>query len=383
MGIIRQKNKDGSGRAVEEYVVVAEAINIYSGLRIQKKKRGVSSLPKAERIYRELWHQCRNEKPAGLSIKTWSELTSKYLESVYKNIRSASNPSGFSPQVAKTKASHLKHTLPLGSSYLPVMTQQFWMEWLDLCESQGFTRSMTVHIQKEVKAAFTFAFQVGAVPTNQLAGMKLRKLNQKGKDAFTHEEANKLLQEAKNREHKFYYIWLLSLTLGVRRSELAGLKWTDLDLNLRLASLSRQNIPKEGIVENLKGKRARKVAIPDYVIPELKALKLKNPGEFVIDPKTIRWRGGEQAKVLREFCKEIGIREMSHHSLRATHITLGLLDGVSVGAMKENVGHSRLSTTDVYFRSSGINLIGQTDALNIKVPQAEQAEIIQLSKVTK
>ena len=83
---------------------------------------------------------------------------------------------------------------------------------------------------------------------------------------------------------------------------------------------------------------------------------------------------------MAEFCREIGIKEVTHHQLRATHITLALVDGIPLGIVKENVGHSKLSTTDEYFRSAGINMKGQTDGLRIQVPTDSAAKVISLLK---
>jgi hypothetical protein len=40
--------------------------------------------------------------------------------------------------------------------------------------------------------------------------------------------------------------------------------------------------------------------------------------------------------------------------------------------MKGIVGHSKLSTTDGYFRSSGADLIGKTDNLEINMPSDDK-----------
>lgn len=110
-------------------------------------------------------------------------------------------------------------------------------------------------------------------------------------------------------------------------------------------------------------------------------MKLKATSDFVINIDCNSWKIGQQAKVLREFCREIEIKEVTHHQLRATHITLALIDGVPLGIVKENVGHAKLSTTDVYFRSAGINMKGQMNGLNIKVPQDSDGKTIPFERI--
>lgn len=98
----------------------------------------------------------------------------------------------------------------------------------------------------------------------------------------------------------------------------------------------------------------------------------------MIEIECHRWDSGQQSSVLREFCSEIGIKEVTHHQLRATHITLALVDGIPLGVVKENVGHAKLSTTDEYFRSAGINMRGQTDGLRLVVPNGTGAVVLSL-----
>ncbi len=151
--------------------------------------------------------------------------------------------------------------------------------------------------------------------------MKRRKQPKKLKAALNHPEADKLLLEAKRRSHPYFKIWLLSLFFGCRRSELAGLKWTDIDFENGLVKFTRQNIPGEGLVEKLKDED-RVVSIPSSLTPLLKELRFQATSEWVIDIDCHYWKSGHQARVLRSFCKEIGIKEITHHQLRASHITL-------------------------------------------------------------
>lgn len=129
-----------------------------------------------------------------------------------------------------------------------------------------------------------------------------------------------------------------------------------------------------------KDREERVVAIPQSILPPLKELKLKSQSEFVIEDGGHQWNSGQQAVVLKRFCREIGIKEVTHHQLRATHITLALVDGIPLGIVKENVGHSKLSTTDEYFRSAGINMKGQTDGLRLQVPTDSAAKVLSIRK---
>jgi len=379
MGVIAQKQEIAPGVYRTTYTVMAEAINRYTGKRIQKKRRGIPSLPKAERLYRELWAACRDERPDDINFTHWGQLLEHYLSHLSEKIRSERNPLGFSPHVVKCKKSRLKHTEGWHKVHLDLLTPQFVMDRMDVLEQEGMSRSMSNHVLKEIKCVFGHGINCGSVRQNPFSGMKLRKMPKKRKEALTHEEVNRLLSEAKLRNHPYYYVWMLTLSLGLRRSELAGLKWIDIDFEQGLIYVRRQKIPGEGVVDFLKDREERVVAIPAFLSPILKELKLRTKGDFVIELKCHRWNDGSQAQVLREFCREIGIKEVTHHQLRATHITLALVDGVPLGVVKENVGHAKLSTTDIYFRSAGINMKGQMDGLKIKVPEVQDGKVLKLN----
>jgi integrase len=378
MGIIAYKKEVAPGVYKQMYMVVAEAINKYTGKRIQKKKRGILSEPKAQRIHRELWSACRDERPDEINFTYWGQLLSHYTTHVSERVRSDRSPLGFSPRVVASKKSCLKHTEAWSKTHLDLFTPQFVCDRLDELEQNGMSRSMSNHVIKEIKCAFGHGTNCGAIRLNPFSGMKMRRLPKKRKEALTHEEADLLLHEAKRQNHPYYNIWLLTLALGLRRSELAGLKWIDVDFANGLLHVRRQKIPGEGVVDFLKDREERVVAIPSFLSPILKELKLKARTEFVIEVKCSHWNDGGQAEVLRDFCRKIGLKEVTHHQLRATHITLALVDGVPLGIVKENVGHAKLSTTDIYFRSAGINMIGQMDGLKLRVPNSQEGQVIKL-----
>ena len=79
MGIIPYQRVAATGEMKIFYMVVAEATNRFTGLRIQKKRRGIPSKPKALHVYKELWSMCREERPDGASLKNWGELVERYF----------------------------------------------------------------------------------------------------------------------------------------------------------------------------------------------------------------------------------------------------------------------------------------------------------------
>lgn len=382
MAIKEYKKQVAPGNFVKRYKVTVEAINDYTGRRVQKQESDISSKPKAQKRERELWLICKNGHPVLPEVRSWGALRDYYLNSCKENLRSETNPGGIGQKTFWNKKSSLHK---LGNILCEKYREEGLKEWNDLkielitpqflndelnalISSEKVSNWTAAKVQKEVKAAFGYALQVGFVKVNPLDGMKKRKVPKKRKVALNHEEANILLLEAKRRDHPYYLVWLLSMFLGCRRSELAGLKWTDIDFESRLVFIERQLIPGEGLVPYPKDKEPRPTPLHIGLVPVLKEYKLKAKSEFVIELQDSDWKWGNQAKVIRDFCEEIGIKKITHHQLRNTFIMLSLADDVALAYVKESVGHSKLSTTDEYYTASGLHLRGKTDKLSIKIP---------------
>ena len=348
-----------NGKETRLYMVTAEAIKMCSQPRIAKKRKGA--------FQNQVLN--RDEKSDRLVITQWGQLIKKYLKEIKGQIRSLENPTGLSPRLFLGKKAQFRYLSDWDQLRLDLITPRLANKKLDDLEREGLaSRSLTRQILKNIKCIFNYAVEHGIVRYSPFDRCKNRKLIKKNKQALTHNEVKTLLNEAYRRKHPYYFIWLLALTLGLRRSELAGLKWTDIDFDKRLITVQRQIIPGEGLVTKTKGAVDRVVAIPDYVVATMKKYYRRSKTDFVIETSCQNWRNGNQSLVTRNFCRLIGIKEVTFHQLRATHITLALIDGVPIGIVKANVGHSKLSTTDEYFCSSGIEIQGKTDKLNISMP---------------
>ena len=120
-------------------------------------------------------------------------------------------------------------------------------------------------------------------------------------------------------------------------------------------------------------------SISDDFLTFLKELKLQaqNDISFVL-PQLAEWAHGDQAKVIRSFCKDIGVTPIKFHDLRATFITNLLARGVSLAKVMAIVGHTEIKTTNVYLRLAGVDIKGATEGLGYKIPCFQEAQVYQL-----
>ncbi|MDZ4675935.1 MAG: site-specific integrase [Oligoflexia bacterium] len=234
------------------------------------------------------------------------------------------------------------------------------------------------HILKMLKRIFNMAIEDRLLEHNPAVKIRVKVPDTK-QVALNFNEANILLREAKLTNHRFFEIWALALFTGMRSGELYALRWNDIDFENRRICVSQSWCSKAGF-GSTKSNRNRTVPISKELERLLKEMHLKSPKdqEFVL-PHLQEWSHGEQAKVLRAFCKSIGITPVKFHDLRATFITQILLKGVPLAQVMSIVGHTELKTTNVYLRIIGSDLDGATEKLTFSLPPEGLAEVIDLN----
>lgn len=355
------------------YRVQVEALNKYTGKRIQKSKWKIPTLYKAKLIEKELWEQCRNSRPDS-QIQTWGHLVDCYLKEIEKLV-SEKGEYGFVQKTLENKRYRLPHVDDWASIPIEKFSKPFVNRKLVELERAGMTRASTIDLLKEIKAVLNYGVEIGVLASNPVEKLKW-KSQEKEIPCLNEDEVNKLLWEARIQNHPYFPVWLLSVFTGLRRSELAGLKWEDIDFNRRLLTVNKQKIPGEGLVQRTKTKRIRKTPIPLQIIPLLQEMKMKSRSTYVIDLDDKAWESGRQAEVLRNFCEKIGILSVTHHSLRASFITQSLANNVPLNKVQASAGHMKATTTDGYNRISGLPLVGATDALSFRIPNEAQIDEI-------
>ncbi|MCT4641239.1 MAG: site-specific integrase [Bacteriovoracaceae bacterium] len=339
------------------YMVVATAkIN---GKQYYKKRRGISSIAKAKRVEIELKLILEQMKhnPVRYTLRTWSSECIKRMELQYKKSTTMGYTGSFN-----------KWILPLlGDYYLNEITSTM-VHRLIFEHIQGISLHAKQSILKHLKRVFEMAIDEGLVTKNPAKVIKL-KVPEANNLVFNKTEIDNLLFEAKKRSHPYYNHWVMALMTGMRNGELYALNWTDIDFENKVISVTKSWSRTDGLGPT-KSTRNRYIPISQELNFFLRDLKSKNinNSENILE-KLPSWTNGEQAKVLRDFCDEIGITSIRFHDIRATFITQMLIKGVALAKVMKIVGHASIKTTMKYLRLVAQDTQGATESLGISLPQ--------------
>ena len=165
------------------------------------------------------------------------------------------------------------------------------------------------------------------------------------------EQLTSFLREA--RESGVFELYYVELATGLRRGELLGLKWEDIDLEQGSIHVRRQIARIDGkIVEApLKTKNSyRSVSIGRDAVEILREQREKSNSEYVFPSPT----GGPISpdsvlKMLHRVLKRAGLPEIRFHDMRHTFATVALQNGVDIKTVSGMLGHySAGFTLDTY-----------------------------------
>lgn len=340
------------------------------GRRFQRRKTKVETLHKAESIEFEFKRELANLRDEKTPFK-WPE----WLAECVRLMKLDKRPS----------------TVMNYEKYLSKWATPIWRERFiaDITKSDVYNvvfhevnQALTAYSRRTIlrlmSRIFQMAVEEGILDRNPCVGVRI-KVPESIQKVLTNTEVEIFLKEAKLSGHKFYPVWLFALKTGMRSGEMFALKWTDIDFDARLISVTKQWTSKNGLGPTKSGQN-RVVPISEDLLSFLKERKLEfgTKCEFVL-PRLRDWDMGEQARITRDFCKYLGVTSVKFHDLRATFITNLLSRGEPLAKVMSIVGHSELKTTNGYLRKAGVDVQGGTDRLGYKVPKDEPAQILSIS----
>lgn len=179
------------------------------------------------------------------------------------------------------------------------------------------------------------------------------------------EQAREFLQAIKDMW--LYPLFLIDISTGLRRGELLGLQWPDINFEDKTATIRRSLIQidsKVHLQESVKTKKSKRiVSLTDDCITELKRLKARQAQDklaigvdnYPKDEYLFCWKDGRPLRpdyvysTFKKLLKKHGFPEVRFHDLRHSFATIMLEQGVDLETVSAMLGHeSIVITADIY-----------------------------------
>lgn len=258
-----------------------------------------------------------------------------------------------------------KHINPYLGKYLigkilPIHIQDFYNK-----ESEKkYSGTTILQIHRILHKAFKEAMRNKLINNNPCDMVDAPKPSEFTPAVYDDKDFIKLLNIVKGTYDEL--IIILAGMIGLRRSEIFGLKWDNVDFNKKTISINQVLVvTSEGLIEKeTKNKSSkRSIAIPDNVIPILKyhhALqsenKLKTGDKYCNDNWVCCSKNGEKingssySRRFGELLNDYGLKKIRFHDLRHFNATMMLKYGVDVKVAAQRLGHSTPAITQKIYQ---------------------------------
>ena len=239
-------------------------------------------------------------------------------------------------------------------------------------------------IHATLSSALTDAVQDGLIAENVAAGARLPKVEKKKIKVWEPGDAGKFLDFIAGYEnvdshgrpngkvgHRLAALFEVAILSGMRRGELCGLRWQDVDLpgrklvvRMQLVQVGKEVV--EGTIKTDAG-QDRIVALSDRAVAALIAWQFQQHQErqtwedaYADSGRVFTYEDGRElrpgyvSKLFESMVTKAGLPRMRLHDLRHLHASLMLASGQDLAIVSKSMGHSNSQITrDLYAHMVG------------------------------
>lgn len=241
------------------------------------------------------------------------------------------------------------HLIPkLGKIKMCDLTRQHLQQYFQ--ELNGILSPNTMKKHRAlIHSIIENAYLNGIVQNNIAVSLELPKVKRFEGKALNENELKDLLEKVKNKPEPLKSIIILAVTYGLRRSEICGLRWSDIDFNQKVMHIRNTVTNYSGkTLEQEQTKTAssrRDIFLISNTVPYFESLKKISKSD-----KVCSYPNGKSvspdcvSKTAVKFLTECGFEGVRLHDLRHTAATI-LAKRLPPKLVQTFLGHSDIQTT--------------------------------------
>ncbi|WP_342399619.1 tyrosine-type recombinase/integrase [Weizmannia sp. FSL W8-0676] len=329
-----------------------------TGKRLQRRFGPYKKKTEARRALSQKQYEISSGRYVDSQDIKLGDFLKRWLDHKSKNVSSGT--------MANYRPFVMNHLIPnLGNIKMdqlkPGQIQELYDEYV---EEETLSNQSIVHMHRILNNAYKKAIEWEIVTKNPCVAVKPPKPEKHRLQVWDETEVQFFLDMAK--EDRFYIAYLLALSTGMRKGEILGLRWQDIDFTNQILSVNQAVTRKKGgghEIGPLKTEKSyRNISLFDYVVTELKKYRHEQMKFKMENRKTYKDQDLVLASSTGSFIlprnldrnwldliEKSALKPIRFHDMRHTHATILLKQGVHPKVVQERLGHSSITVTlDTY-----------------------------------
>ena len=327
-----------------------------TGKRKQKTKGGFKRQKDAQAALNKVLHEIGEQGYVEPSKELFSSFIESWFTSHYEKRIKDTTASNAHSLINK----HLIRENPFANKPLSKITTEDIDAFYNLKIDEEYSSSYIRKMHQMLNQAFTQAVKWKRIKYNPVTDADPPAVKKEEMKIWSYDEINTFLEHCEGERH--YLTFFLAIYTGMRRGEILGIKWSDIDLVNKTIHVQRSlaYISKKGyILTSTKTKNSNRIVpISEMVVKVLMNYRtqqemhkaqlgeLYQDEDFVICTET----GSKQdprnvLRALKRLITTSGVTQIRFHDFRHTHASILISKGVDVVKVSKRLGHANAKIT--------------------------------------
>ena len=345
-----------------------------------KMLNGAKGIREAKQMAREYMDRLNAEADVMPTVKKEKTVDETFKEYLKKQLDTGEIEKS---TYSNTIHSYNKYIKPyLGEYIFPLVDRTIIEGWIKWMYQLGLSQNTIHTTYSRLKKVYNHYFNIDVLKKDPFKGVKMPKRGEAKITHLTREQMEDVLTAVYDNytpDHPMYVGILLALYAGLRRGEICGLRWNDINFTTHTITVRTAVGVSEGdglgdYTKSPKNKSSnRTFPMVSQIEEALLARKtIINPKDnwFVVGDKDQFMRPQQYNRLFSEFVDRNELidaygRKIVPHSLRHNFATVGIRGGIDIASLSLMMGHaSRAMTLDTYGDANADALILASSKLN-------------------